>query len=169
MTWQLDVVYEDTDLLIRHGVARKGDSISVCLSRPSKPPGVQFITEGFVKIVNTEAEYWTTIRKGERVIETVESFNYNQSKGSLVTAIAQETGTEWYCIMHPILKVWYDGEIINLKAGESFETESNTFIAKGSCKLDDTILKRHAIMCPKGHKAVLTALEDCTLATYWED
>tara|TARA_R110000782_G_scaffold44047_1_gene98711 strand:+ start:95 stop:481 length:387 start_codon:yes stop_codon:yes gene_type:complete len=128
------------------------------------------MTKGSVKVVNAAAEYWGEISAGERVTRDPVSWEYHRSVGALITSIAQDPLTEWYCILDPTLEYWYDGTVVDLKAGESTTIScSNLFVATGSCMVNDDIMYPHAVAAITLPSITVTALEDCIFATYYKD
>lgn len=128
--WQVKVLHEDDEVVIRRQIAQLGECQSGRLGL-HKSIGIQFVDQGAFAVYNSIGEYWGTRREGERVMGP--DWEYHRSKGKLAPAIAVENNSVWYCCLHPTLEKYYDGNVY--PAGEYVlhpEIGSFVFLARKS-------------------------------------
>lgn len=142
-------IYDDaTDKInIRRVYGNKGESQNIRVGI-EKPLGLQFVTNGSIKVFNSAAEYWDDIPKGGRIHDP-DNWAYHRSTGKYATAIATENNMEWYCILDPTLSVQWDGEVYTLAAGESMTLDGLLnkwiFLATASATIEGNEADQHTV------------------------
>ena len=146
--WSTEMVHLSTaeNFGILKGESVKGDSFKALTMFEDRIGGVQFLTKGGVKVMNTRDDHVMSFARGERF------YVPHPSVGELidrtVILITEEAAT-YYCITTAVGDVEWDGEVVEIPANESRELTDllgkRMFIAEDGASIDGEAVGKHEV------------------------
>ena len=147
--WKTEMIHlsEADDFRILKGESNNGDSFKALTMFEDRIGGIQFLTKGGVKVMNTRGDHVLSFIRGERF------YVPDPSVGELIdrtVILITELSATYYCLTAGAANVEWDGEVVEIPANESRELTDllgkRLFISEEGALIDGEAAERHEVL-----------------------